>query len=227
VERGELEKAYEQARALMRKRPQSAQAHFTLGYVLRYAGMLEEAMRECDASLKLDPGNYMYRSCARAFLYAGDTRRARELVHLDAGSEWANSEMPQILLREGKLAEAREAVKRMPSTTQYHRDLLEAALGLRPPSELDRMAQEDTTVLVAGEDPEPSYTQGALLASFGKKDAAVHMIRMAIEQNYCAYSMLENDPLLNKIRATPEFGELLKAARFCQQPLLAQTRQGQ
>jgi len=221
VERGELEKAYEQARALVRKRPQSAQAHFTLGYVLRYAGMLDGAMRECDEALKLDPGNYMFRSCARAFLYAGDTRRAREFVHLDAGSEWANSEMPQILLREGKLAEAREAVQRMPSATQYHRDLLEAALGLRPPSELDRMAQEDTTVLVAGEDPEPSYSQGAVLASFGKKDAAVHMIRMAIEQNYCVYSALENDPLLDKLRATPEFADLLKAARFCQQPLLA------
>ena len=221
VERGELEKAYEQARALVRKRPQSAQAHFTLGYVLRYAGMLDGAMRECDEALKLDPGNYMFRSCARAFLYAGDTRRAREFVHLDAGSEWANSEMPQILLREGKLAEAREAVQRMPSATQYHRDLLEAALGLRPPSELDRMAQEDTTVLVAGEDPEPSYAQGAVLASSGKKDAAVHMIRMAIEQNYCVYSALENDPLLDKLRATPEFADLLKAARFCQQPLLA------
>jgi len=221
VERGELEKAYEQARALVRKRPQSAQAHFTLGYVLRYAGMLDGAMRECDEALKLDPGNYMFRSCARAFLYAGDARRAREFVHLDAGSEWANSEMPQILLREGKLAEAREAVKTMPSATQYHRDLLEAALGLRPPSELDRMAQEDTTVLVAGEDPEPSYAQGAVLASSGKKDAAVHMIRMAIEQNYCVYSALENDPLLDKLRATPEFADLLKAARFCQQPLLA------
>jgi hypothetical protein len=47
VERGELEKAYQQARVLVRKRPQSAQVHFTLGYVLRYAGMLQEAAQEC------------------------------------------------------------------------------------------------------------------------------------------------------------------------------------
>jgi hypothetical protein len=48
------------------------------------------------------------------------------------------------------------------------------------------------------------------------------MIRMAIEQNYCAYSNLENDPLLDTLRAMPEFADLLKAARYCQQPLLAQ-----
>jgi len=52
------------------------------------------------------------------------------------------------------------------------------------------MAQ-DATTLVAGDDPERSYAQGAVLAFAGKTDAAVHMIRMAIEQNYCAYSALE------------------------------------
>ena len=57
----------------------------------------------------------------------------------------------------------------------------------------------------------------------GKKDAAVHMIRIAIEQNYCAHSNLEYDPLLSKLRATSEFADLLGAARFCQKPLLAQT----
>jgi TolB-like protein len=222
VERGELEKAHQQARALVRKRPQSAQAHFTLGYVLRYAGMLREATSECETALKLDPGNYLFRSCAWAFLYMGDTVRAREFVRLDAGSEWASFATPSILLRERKTSEAREAVTKMPAAGRYHRELLEAALGLRPASELDRMAQEDARSLAAGDDPEAAYEQGSVLALAGQKDAALHMIRMAIEQNYCAYSALENDPLLDRLRATPEFADLLKAARFCQEPVLAQ-----
>ncbi len=147
-------------------------------------------------------------------------------MRLDAGSEWANYVLPSILLREGKVSEARQAVEKMSTAARYHRDLLEAALGLRPASELDRMAQEDTTLLVVGDDPEPAYYQGSVLAFAGKKDAALHMIGMAIEQNYCAYSALENDPLLDKLRATLEFANLLKAARFCQEPLRAQAGQG-
>jgi tetratricopeptide (TPR) repeat protein len=192
-----------------------------MGYVYRYAGMLQQSTRECDEALTLDPGNYTYRSCAWAFLYLGETKKAREFVGLDAGSEWANYVMPSILIRERKLEEAREAVKKMPTTQRYHRDLLEAALGLRPASELDRIAQEDMLALTAGDDPEPAYYQGSILEFAGKKDAAVHMIRIAIEQNYCAYSALENDPLLDKLRGTPEFSDLLKAARFCQEPVLA------
>ena len=222
VERGDLARAFEEAKALVKRRPQSAQAHFTLSYVYRYAGMLENSERECDTALRMDPGNYIFRSCAWAFVYMGNTQKAREYVQLDEGSEWANYVMPSILLREGKTAEARDAVKKVVSAPRYHRDLLEAATGLRPAAELDHIAQEDTTSPAAGDDPEPIYMQGSVLAFVGKKDAAVHMIRMAIEQNYCAYSNLENDPLLDTLRAMPEFADLLKAARYCQQPLLAQ-----
>jgi hypothetical protein len=157
----------------------------------------------------------------------GQPDRAREYVQLDAGSEWANWVTAFILLQEGKLKEACDAVKKIPATARYRRDLAEAVLGLRPPAELDRLAQEDTTSLAAGDDPENSYYQGSLLAYGGKKDAAVHMLRLAIEQNYCSYSALENDPLLSKLRATSEFADLLEAARLCQQSVLAPSGQAQ
>src|SRR5579863_6135327 len=49
VERGELGRAYDAATDLVRRRPQSADAHFALSYVLRYAGMQEKAAQECNA----------------------------------------------------------------------------------------------------------------------------------------------------------------------------------
>ena len=227
VERGEFAKAYEEARALVKRRPGIAQAHFTLAYVDRYAGMLEEAGRECDTARRLDPGNFLYRSCAWAFVFRGDTAKAREFVTLDAGSEWANYVMPSILLREGRVNEAREAAKKMPMAARYHRDLVEAALGLRPALELDRMAQEAVTRTGTRDDPEPLYYVASMFAFAGKKEAARHTIRLAIDQNYCALSTLENDPLLPKLRPTVEFAELLKAARSCQQPVLAEASRAQ
>jgi len=222
VERGELGKAYEAARALVKRRPESAQAHFTLGLVLRYTGMLEEATRECDTALALDPGNYQFRSCALAFMEVGNTERAMEFLRLDAGSEWAAFITPAILLRAGKLAEAREAVKKMSANPVYHRDLLEACLGLRPPSELDRIARDFETTQPAEPDPELWYYQGSILAFCGKKEAAFRMFKMAIERNYCSYSNLQTDPLLAKLRGNPEFSQLLSAAKECQSKFLAE-----
>jgi eukaryotic-like serine/threonine-protein kinase len=217
VERGELGKAYEAAKAMVKRRQESAQAHFTMSYVYRYAGMLEQSTNECNTALALDPGNYSFRSCAWAFMELGKTQRAEDFVRLDAGSEWAAYVMPSILLREGKISEAREAVKRMPTAPRYHRDLLEACLQLRPATELDRMAHEAETNLPTEPDPETWYYQGALFAYCGKKQAALHLLESAVEQNYCAHSNLLSDPLLGKLRSDPAFDRVLTAAGACQE----------
>lgn len=221
VDRGELGKAYESAAALAKRRPENAQAHFTLGYVQRYAGMLEESARQCDTALTLAPGNYQFRSCAWAFMELGQFQRARDFIQVDAGSEWANYVAPSLLLREGKVAEAREAVKRMSNAPHYHRDLMEACLGLRPPAELDRMAKEAETSQPSDPDPELSYYQGAIFAYCGKREAAFHMLKTAIELNYCAYSNLLSDPLLRTLHSDRRFDELLTAAHACQQVIPA------
>jgi serine/threonine protein kinase/tetratricopeptide (TPR) repeat protein len=216
VGRGELAKAYQAAEALLKRRPDSAQAHFVMGYVYRYAGMLEQSAAECDTALALDPGNYTFRSCAWAFMELGNTARAAQFIQLDAGSEWAAYVTPSVLLRENKIAEAREAVKKMPTAPRYHRDLLEACLQLRPPGELDRIAHLAETTLPSDPDPELWYYQGAILGFCGKKDASFRMMQHAIEQNYCAHSNLLSDPLLARLRTSAGFNDLLIASTACQ-----------
>jgi len=72
----------------------------------------------------------------------GKTERAKDFLALDAGSEWAAFTSPNILLREGKVNEARESVKLKPTSPGFRRDLLEVCLGLRPPSDFDRNVRE-------------------------------------------------------------------------------------
>jgi serine/threonine protein kinase/tetratricopeptide (TPR) repeat protein len=221
VERGELGKAYQEAQALVKRRPESAEAHMTMGYVYRYAGMLEQSTNECNTALALDPGNYSFRSCAWAFMELGKTERAADFIRLDAGSEWAAYIMPSLLLREGRVSEAREAVKHMPNTPRYHRDLLEACLQLRPAADLDRMAQEAEASLPTEPDAETWYYQGALFGYCGKKQAALRLLQSAVEQNYCAHSNLLADPLLAKLRTDTAFDKVLTSAGLCQEAVRA------
>jgi len=151
----------------------------------------------------------------------GKTERAMDFVRLDAGSEWAAYITPSILLREGKIQEAREAVKHMPTSPRYHRDLLEACLGLRPAADLDRMAQAAETGLPTDRDPERWYYQGAIFAYCGKKQAALHLLQSAVEQNYCAHENLLSDPLLAKLRTDASFEKVLTAAGACQEAVRA------
>ncbi len=215
VERGELAKAFQSAQELVKSRPESAQAHFVMAYVYRYAGMLEQSTKECDTALALDPGNYIYRSCAWAFLELGKTERAADFIRLDAGSEWAAYITPSLLLREGKLAETKEAIKQMPAASRYHRDLWEACVLHHQPLELDHAAHEAIINLPVEPDPEVLYYEGSLLGYCGKNQAALLLLQAAIERNFCAYSNLQHDPLLEKLRADPGFSKLLASAKQC------------
>ena len=83
VERGELLKAYQQDEDLVRRRPDSFQAHFSRSYVLRYAGLLKVSASECDISLSLAPSD-VPRSCAIVFSLQGDYERAMQFIRLVA-----------------------------------------------------------------------------------------------------------------------------------------------
>jgi eukaryotic-like serine/threonine-protein kinase len=220
TERGELAKAHKDALDLVKRRPDSATAHFSLSYVLRYAGMLQESEDQCDTALALDPGNYLFRSCAWAFATLGKTQRAMDFVRLDEGSEWAAGATPVILLREGKIEEARQSVKRMP-LNYLDRELLDVCLDPRHP-ELDRIAREQETNALANPDPENRYFIASDMAICGQREAALRLLKSTVENNYCAYSALQADPALVKLRQTAEFPQLLSEAKECQKRFLAQ-----
>jgi tetratricopeptide (TPR) repeat protein len=219
VERGELSRAYTAATDLAKRRPQSAEAHFALSYVLRYAGMLEQATQECNTARALDPGNFNFRSCAWAFLEMGKTERAMDFVQLDAGSQWAAWVTPYIYVAEGNLTSAREAVKNVDKATFYHRELMVACVAQQRPADMDRIAREAESSVMIEPDPEAWYHVGALLAYCGQKDPALRLMKAAVQQNYCAYTALLDDPLLKDLRKETAFNETLTASANCQTAL--------
>jgi len=225
MDRGDLGHAYAQASTLVKRRPESAMAHFVASYVLRYAGLLDDAARECDTALKLDRGNYQFRSCGWTFRQLGQPQRAIEFVRLDAGSEWAARLTAFVLMGQGKLAEARQTIPKTSEAPLMGRDLFQYCLDPQQRSKLDQTAQKIEAGALAGVDAEPRYQFGALLSYCGEKEAAVRLLKSAIEHNYCAYTALQTDPLLVKLRETPEFSELLVAAKGCQNRFLAQRDQ--
>jgi eukaryotic-like serine/threonine-protein kinase len=219
VERGELGRAYEAATDLIRRRPQSADAHFALSYVLRYAGMLDRAAQECSTARSLDPGNFNFRSCAWVFVEMGKPDQAMDFIHLDAGSEWATWVTSYMYLAEGKLNDARESAKNMPKAPIYDRDLMVACVAPQKPADLDRIVRERESSVMMQPDPEAWYHVGALMAYCGQKEPALRLLKAAVQQNYCAYSALLDDPLLKDLRKQTAYDEVLTAASNCQQTL--------
>jgi eukaryotic-like serine/threonine-protein kinase len=221
VEQGDLNRAYDEGQGLLKRRGESAEAHFTLSMVFRYAGLLSEAAHECDVALSLDSGDYTLRSCALVFTQQGNYHRAMDFLRLDAGSEWWEGAMADVLLRQKKFE---EALRTATDSMYSGRDLLEACLH----NKRDRIA-----VLVKGldalamsvPDPEAKYFQGAQDAFCGVRQNALRMLRVAVEKNYCAYPAMDTDPFFADLRGLPEFAAIRSAGIECQSKFLAHVKE--
>jgi hypothetical protein len=198
-------------------------SHFAVSYVLRYAGVLDEAARECNR-LSLDPANYQLRSCSFVFDLLVITIRAMDFLKLDMGSEWVAANLPLHYQRAGNLAQARESNKVVTGFAPFQQ-LNSACLNQASPSEIDHLAHEAMPVFLADPDPENRYWNAAVLAACRQNEFALQLLKSSVQVHYCLYSALQNDPLLANLRHSPEFTQLLSTSKKCQDDFLAARNQ--
>ena len=223
VERGELVKAYRDAKALTERHPENGGAHQALAYVLRYGGMLDESGRECDSALSLDPGNYRYRSCALTFQQLGNYARAMDFLQLDAGSDWVTGNLVREYILTGDLAKAREQSEK--PSSRPGSQMMRACLAHAPSAEVENLARAYAPTALANPDAENRYWSASGFAYCGQKDTALQLLKSSVAGHYCAYAGMQTDPILASLRGTPEFAEVLAAAKQCRDNFLAETGQ--
>jgi TolB-like protein len=218
VEEGNLNGAWDAASALIRRRPDSAIAHFALAYLLHYAGLLEESARECEAALARDPKSYRWRSCAQTYIDLGDYERAKTFLDLDPGSELVRRVTQTIRLRQGRYE---EALANAPPRGRPVGDWFRDCLARRPPSANSPLPAGVREEVFTIPDSEPKYAISGMVALCGDRESALRILQKGIEQNFCSYPAMDHDPLFDSIRKTPEFAEIRKLGIDCQKRFLA------
>ena len=219
VERGELEGAYRRAADLLRRRPDDGESQFSMSYVLRYAGRLDESAGYCERAFLIDPRNHLsgVRSCAVVFLLRGDYARTVNYLHLDEGSEFERALTVHMLVAQGKVDEAVTLGSSRPPTWGGFQLLL-ACAARRPAAEVAALASR----VQASDDPESNYFSAAHLSYCGRTSDSRDFLRRAIAGNYCAYPAVSTDPLMANLRAAPEYAAVETAARECASRFVAQ-----
>jgi len=221
TEGGNIAQAYRHAKAMVDKHPESGDAHFGLSYVLRYASIIKEAQQECEAALRLDPGNFHFRSCATVFMDFGDPQRAQDFLNLDSGSEWSNNITAHILLSRGKIDEALAHLRKVPDSKFFHTRALEACYTTPHPANFAQLMDEVKKELPSERDSEPRYGISTMMNRCLGNQFTANMISAAIKGGFCSYEYLENDRTLADFRASPEYPAVRAQAKQCYDNFLA------
>jgi TolB-like protein len=216
VEEGRLGEAWVRANEVLARDPNKATANFALSYVLRYAGLYDEAQYRCDRALELDP-DAGFRSCSAAFLWTGDYARARVFLELDAGTEFYARTNALLLIREGKRGAFEELVRAQEDIVGA---MVRATSDQDPEASL-AAARDAGREVERWNDAESRYNVALLIAWAGHADIAIPLILDAVIDGYCVADSLDRDPLVDHIRDHPRFPEIRRAAEKCRDDFLA------
>jgi DNA-binding winged helix-turn-helix (wHTH) protein/TolB-like protein len=209
AERGELNKAHQQALELVRRRPDDPNLHHVLSYVLRYGGSLEDAASECETTALL-ASKFVWGSCTITFRELGNYARAKQLLRKDLSSEWSKAQAIELLLREGEEQQAIDiGPPEIPHWSSY--TMLLACAQHAPEARIKSLVAG----VEADDDPEADYFFAGHLAYCGQVRESVRLLALAIDGNYCSYPAMDRDPFFDKIRNVPEFAKVRALGMAC------------
>jgi DNA-binding winged helix-turn-helix (wHTH) protein/tetratricopeptide (TPR) repeat protein len=214
AEAGDLEVAYLEARQLLEHFGPGADTHFTIGYVYKYGGLLDDSQRHCELARAHDRQNPRLRSCAYSYLYAGKLSRVMEYLMLDEGSYFVHWGMVLYYLR----LNDREAALRVTrqAADEPTRALMEPCLeGVRGVV-LDDAATRFVQHWQQSGDPEAHYALAPMLSFCGRPQDALRLVERAVDGGHCSYPALNQDPIWAGLRGDPEFQRIRVKAMACQ-----------
>lgn len=212
----------------LRMFPQSCGIHATLGYVYRYAGLLDESIASYRQAQTLDASiaNLVEseEQIVKAFIYKGDNNAAlashakiagyREAVKLpDDHKELFYAGMSYLYLKEhtaaAQLFDRATAINAASIWSVFGQAYKAAVQGDR-----QRLSEHVKTLETLDiVDGERRYRLAHFYSLAGQPTPALHNLKIAIEGGFFNYPYISRDPLLAAINGADEFKTLLREAK--------------
>jgi serine/threonine protein kinase/TolB-like protein len=214
---GRVEQAVPLLRSVLRDSPNSAEAHWELGYSYRFGGMLKESVAECEGARQNNPQVKINSAALNSYLYLGDYEKFLESLPV-------NDSVYTLFYRgfsEYHMNNREQAAQDFDRAFERDPSLLPADVGKAlsysirrdNASGLKLLRQTEGKIEERGvSDAEGIYKVAEAYAVLGDKTSALHMLRHSIGGGFFCYPYFLRDPLLESLHDEPEFQAIMKQA---------------
>jgi DNA-binding winged helix-turn-helix (wHTH) protein/TolB-like protein len=213
-----VEQAVPMLRKLLQSNPNIAEARWELSYAYRFAGMLRESIEESTRARAIDPNVKRTSSAPNAYLYIGEYETFLTKLPKDDGAAFVlfYRGMGNYYLRhiEQAAADFDRAYEMDPQLYARIGKALSYAIKNQEDVAIEVLRDVEREIEEKGVgDSEAIYKVAQAYAVLGEKAPALRVLRRSIETGFFCYDYFKSDPLLETLRAEPEFNSLLEIAR--------------
>ena len=209
------EEAIEIIRKMLDINANNPAAHFSLGYIYRYTGMLNESVKEMEKAIEIDPKNPNYGRIGVSYLQINEFDKAFKAFALGKETSYVLVWQGITLFRKGDYKGAVELFDRVieRNNEPYILNFCIAirayingdiAMGLKATKSIEEANLGDS---------EGWYYLSTTYAILGDKSGSIRCLQKAVDKGYYNYTFMNADPLLELIRENQEFKLVLKKAK--------------
>lgn len=215
TETARIEKAVEITRQMLKINPNNAKAHYSLGYIYRYAGMMDESIQEMEKAVAIDPKNQEFRSIILTYSRAGEYEKALGALKIYKEDSFTLGEHGELLYRHGRPEQAVEFFDRVIAMEPEGLMALwvtgiKAFIEGNIEAGLDA-AQKFEQANIA--DAEAWYSFAGNYGLLGDIKGCVRALERAVDGGYFNYPNMLIDFYLDSVRDDPEFQRILEMAK--------------
>ncbi len=216
TETNRIMEAVKLTKQILEINPNSAEAHFSLGYIYRYAGLNESAIVEMEKAINLDSKNQGYRSIIATYFFAGEFEKAVEAGALFEESEFILLFKGLAYFSLGKNSEAMACFNKVIALDPGNRQAISSSivkafmegnikLGISYAKKYEQIDSGDA---------EAWYFISFLYGMLGDAEGCIRCLRRAVDGGFFNYPLMSRDKNLDSAREEPEFQEILEEARL-------------
>lgn len=215
TETNRIEAAIELAQSMYQLNPNNANTHFTLGYIYRYAGLLDEAIIEMEKAVALDPKNIKFRSLIGTYSATGQYQKALDMTERYAPSPFTYGWQALMNMNLGQTEKSLELfdhlIESYPQSLWAHVAVIHKAYLLDDfePGIKAIEALVNTKVT----DGETIYYTAAYYGLLGEKQRCLSLLKKAVDSGYFNYRNIASNNYLQHLKLDPEFQQILNQAK--------------
>ena len=218
LSRGEKESARHGIENLLHTAANDSQVHLVAGMTMRLDGMYEQALKQFNASLRLDPTNapIIYNHRARVYQYQNQLELANDELEkgltLEPKHPLLRTSLAYERMRQGDLRDAIQILERVIEDDKSMRLAFPTlAMCYVQIGERMRAAEliEENSIAAAEADGEMAYRLATYFAVEGDESEALHWLRRAIYLGNENYPWFAINPAWSRLRGHTDFERIL------------------
>ncbi len=215
TETNRIDEAIKLAQSMHKLNPNNANTHFTLGYIYRYAGLMDEAIMEMEKAVSLDSKNIKFRSLIGSYSAIGQYQKAFDMTKNYTPSPFTYGWQALMSNRLGNSEKALELydylIENYPNSLWANVAIIHKSAIL---GEIETgLKAVDLLVDTKVRDGETIYYTAAYYGLLGDKKRCLELLRKAVDSGYFNHINIATNDYIEAFKSDPEFKLILEEAK--------------